>query len=161
MIDIENIVINKVVEELTNNFENITVSSEETKVPASFPAVLILEKSNNVCLQDYIDFLSILSDVGNIKTRIDFVNKHKNKFSNTKICPFCYKIIKPSQKTWHKTLIKDNLPAFRSFCSSECADKFYIETAIGRTEYENAKQIQFEKDHLRCEIFKNYYQFSH
>lgn len=50
MIDIENIVINKVIEELTNNFENITVSSEETKVPASFPAVLILEKSNTVYL---------------------------------------------------------------------------------------------------------------
>ena len=50
MIDIENIVINKVIEELTNVFENITVSSEETKVPASFPAVLILEKSNTVYL---------------------------------------------------------------------------------------------------------------
>ena len=50
MIDIENIVINKVIEELTNVFENITVSSEETKVPASFPAVLILEKSNIVYL---------------------------------------------------------------------------------------------------------------
>ena len=50
MIDIENIVINKVIEELTNVFENITVSSEETKTPASFPAVLILEKSNTVYL---------------------------------------------------------------------------------------------------------------
>lgn len=50
MIDIENIVINKVIEELTNVFENITVSSEETKAPASFPAVLILEKSNTVYL---------------------------------------------------------------------------------------------------------------
>ena len=51
MIDIENIVVNKVIEELTNAFENITVSSEETKVPASFPAVLILEKSNTTYLE--------------------------------------------------------------------------------------------------------------
>ena len=50
MIDIENIVINKVIEELTNNFENITVSSEETKTPASFPAVFILVKSNTIYL---------------------------------------------------------------------------------------------------------------
>ena len=50
MIDIENIVVNKVIEELTNVFENITVSSEETKVPASFPAVFILEKSNTIYL---------------------------------------------------------------------------------------------------------------
>lgn len=50
MIDIENIVIDKVIERLTNSFENITVSSEETKTPASFPAVLILEKSNTVYL---------------------------------------------------------------------------------------------------------------
>ena len=50
MIDIENIVINKVIEELTNVFENITVSSEETKVPASFPAIMILEKANSVYL---------------------------------------------------------------------------------------------------------------
>ena len=32
------------------DIENITVSSEETKVPASFPSVLILEKSNTVYL---------------------------------------------------------------------------------------------------------------
>lgn len=51
MIDIENIVIDKVIDRLTNSFENITVSSEETKTPASFPAVLILEKSNTV----YVD----------------------------------------------------------------------------------------------------------
>lgn len=50
MIDIENIVIDKVIERLTNSFENITVSSEETKTPASFPAVLIVEKSNTVYL---------------------------------------------------------------------------------------------------------------
>ena len=50
MIDIENIVVDKVIDELTNEFENITVSSEETKVPASFPSVLILEKSNTVYL---------------------------------------------------------------------------------------------------------------
>lgn len=50
MIDIENIVIDKVIDRLTNSFENITVSSEETKTPASFPAVLILEKSNTVYL---------------------------------------------------------------------------------------------------------------
>lgn len=50
MIDIENIVVDKVIERLTNSFENITVSSEETKTPASFPAVLILEKSNTVYL---------------------------------------------------------------------------------------------------------------
>lgn len=50
MIDIENIVVDKVIERLTNSFENITVSSEETKTPASFPAVLILQKSNTVYL---------------------------------------------------------------------------------------------------------------
>ena len=50
MIDIENIVVDKVIDRLTNSFENITVSSEETKTPASFPAVLILEKSNTVYL---------------------------------------------------------------------------------------------------------------
>ena len=50
MIDIENIVVDKVIERLTNSFENITVSSEETKTPANFPAVLILEKSNTVYL---------------------------------------------------------------------------------------------------------------
>jgi hypothetical protein len=50
MIDIENIVVDKVIERLTNSFENITVSSEETKTPASFPAVLIVEKSNTVYL---------------------------------------------------------------------------------------------------------------
>lgn len=50
MIDIENIVIDKVIDRLTNSFENITVSSEETKTPANFPAVLILEKSNTVYL---------------------------------------------------------------------------------------------------------------
>ena len=50
MIDIENIVVDKVIDGLTKDFENIKVSSEETKVPASFPAVLILEKSNTVYL---------------------------------------------------------------------------------------------------------------
>ena len=50
MIDIENIVVDKIIDGLTKEFENITVSSEETKVPASFPAVLILEKSNTVYL---------------------------------------------------------------------------------------------------------------
>lgn len=50
MIDIENIVVNKVIDRLTTKFENITVSSEETKTPASFPAVFILVKSNTIYL---------------------------------------------------------------------------------------------------------------
>lgn len=47
MIDIENIVINKVVEEL----KSISVISDETRTPASFPTVIVTCNSNSV----YVD----------------------------------------------------------------------------------------------------------
>lgn len=52
MIDVENIVINKIIDELTMTdmsslYGDIVVMSEETKTPSSFPAVMILEKSNS------------------------------------------------------------------------------------------------------------------
>lgn len=46
MIDIENIVINKIIEEL----KDISVTSDETRTPASFPAVVISCNSNTVYL---------------------------------------------------------------------------------------------------------------
>lgn len=46
MIDIENIVVDKVI----NEFPEITVTSDESKIPASFPAICISSKSNTVYL---------------------------------------------------------------------------------------------------------------
>ena len=82
MIDIENIVIDKVIEELTNNFENITVSSEETKVPASFPAIMILEKANSVYLDSRDENIE---NHANIMIQADiYDNDVANKKSNCK-----------------------------------------------------------------------------